>query len=716
MAKEKPVQKEDTPNTIEKDVKPPNKDPFEDCLRVALTFFGIHADITGLLSKTPSDSAKRTLDDAVFVVDKLGLETDRIQYKASQLKKLDLPAICLFKNGLPYIDLPEKLHDGKIYIPGKGIVERPRNMNDLFTGEGIIIHPAKPESGEHAQHMKKGHALDWFWRPIVSFWTSYTEVIIASFLINLMALALPLFTMNVYDRVIINFAQSTLFVLTVGVAMAIIFDFCFKTIRSYILERIAQKLGTKYSFDLMERLLLLKVPEVSFSVGERSNLFRELQGIRDFYAGRLVPALVDLPFFALFLFIIHLIAPPLIWVPLGGATLILLVNLIVSVPVNRSTEEYFATMQDKSTILIEILSGTQVIKMFDAVGGQLFKWKISATRSDQAARKHRFMTSMAANISLLITHLVHVTIVFSGAYYIQDGSLTIGGLIACTILSGRTVAPVMNVAGVFAQLKQSNDVLKAIDKIFRLPYEDESDNRKTPKGPFKGAMELQNVSYQYEGQARPAMKQANLKISAGERVGLIGRTGAGKSTIAKLLAGFIDPQEGSVLLDNFSLGKIPSSELHRSIGYVPQDSFFFSGSIQNNILLNNEPVDEKVFKTAIDVSGLNLVLHQTGQGLDMEVGENGCRLSGGQKQAISLARTLVRNPSVLIFDEPTTGMDNVLENRIKNSMAEFLEGRTFIMVTHRTSLLSLVDRLILVDGGKIIADGPRDDVLKQISS
>ena len=692
------------------------KDPFEDCLRVALTFFGVHADLMGLLSRAPRDKGKHTLDDLAFVVDKLGLEAEKFKYSAGQLKKLELPAICLFENGLPYIDLPEKQHNGKIYIPGKGIVERPKNMKSLFTGEGILIHPAKPESGEHAQHMKKGHALDWFWRPIFSYWKNYTEVIIASFLINIMALALPLYTLNIYDRVIMTPAQSTLFVLTIGVAGAIIFDFCFKTIRSYILERVAQRLGTKYSFDLMERLLLLKVPEIKFSVGERANIFRELQGIRDFYAGRLVPTLVDLPFFILFLFIIHIIAPTLVWIPVTGAIIILLINFSARLPIGRLTEEYFSTMQDKSTILIETLSGTQVIKMFDAVGGQLFKWKISVARSDQSARRQRFLTSTIASLSLLVTHLVHISIVFFGVYEIQENSLTIGGLIACTILSGRAVVPVMNVAGVFAQLKQSNDVLKAIDKIFQLPYEDQHDNRKTPKGPFKGTIEMQNVSYQYEGQARPALKHVAIKIEAGERVGLIGRTGAGKSTVAKLLAGYIEPQEGNVFLDNFALSSIPASELHRSIGYVPQDSFFFSDTIQNNILLDNDPVDDDVFQRAIEVSGLNLVLHQTGQGLDMQVGENGCRLSGGQKQAISLARTLVRNPSVLIFDEPTTGMDNVLENKIKTAMAEYLEGRTFVMVTHRTTLLPLVDRLILLDGGKVVADGPRDDVIKRIAS
>lgn len=689
----------------------------ENCLATVLSFYGIRVDIRGIVAEVPKEKLEALrFEHLEHIAEKLQLKLSHKMWDMATVCASDIPVMLVLKDGGGAVYFPEKTHGGKFYIPGRVKQEKTREeIEQEYGGEAYLLYPPREESGAETVHMQKGHRLDWFWSPIVGYWKSYSEIIVSSFFINMLMITLPLYTMNIYDSVVVNFAESTLFVLTAGIMIAICFDFLFKTVRVYILERVAADVGAKYDFDLMERLLLIKAQHMKLSVGERANLFRELQGIRDFYAGRLAPTLVDLPFFFLFISVIFMISAPLASIPIIGAVLIIIINLGAQMQINRSTEEYFSSMQSKSTVLIETLAGMQAVKMFNAVGGRLFQWNIAAARSTHAARKNHFLTATISNLSMLITHLCHITVVFSGVYEIHANNLTVGGLIACTILSGRAIAPVISVAGTLARLKQSHDVLKTIDKIFQLPYEGQATVHKAPKGPFRGGIELQHVTYQYEGQTKPALHQVSLTIAPGERVGLIGRSGAGKSTIIRLMTGFITPQEGHVLLDGYGLETIPSTELRRTVGYVPQDAFFFSGSIQSNILLGAEETGEEELDRVVKLSGLDLFMQQTGQGLDTEVGENGQRLSGGQKQAISLARAIVRNPRLVILDEPTTGMDSALEGRVKTALLEFMQDRTFIMVTHRTGLLSMVNRLVVLDRGKIIADGPRDEILRQLS-
>ncbi len=692
------------------------EDAFEECLRVVTSFYGVHADLRGLKAEIARLPGPLTLDDMPLFAQKLNLAIQTRSIAINGISEIQTPVILLTKDAsAACVYFPEKTHRERLYIPGRGFVaEGVEQFRDVYTGSVLIVQPDRSEAEAETRHMRHGHALDWFWQPIFSNWSYYSEIIICSIFINLFVIALPFFTLNVYDRVIPNFAEATLFVLVSGVSIALLFDFLFKTIRAYILEKVAAKTGTEFDDSLMERLMLINSEHMTLSVGERINLFRELQGIRDFYAVRLAPAMVDLPFFLLFLLVIYLISPPLMLVPLGGAVLIIIVNLLTQIPINRTTEKYFSSMQKKSTLLVETLTGMQTFKLFNAMGNRLFKWNLAADEVAEATRKNQFILTAVSNFTMMIMHMVHVLVVFFGVYQIEQGSLTIGGLIACTILSGRAIAPIMSVSAIVGRLKQSNDILKTIDHLFDLPHEEKSAVKISAKGPFRGCIEIKGVTYQYPGQMRPALQNLSLKISPGEHVGVIGRTGAGKSTLVSLLMGYLHDYEGSVFIDEYGIEAIPSAEIRRTIGIVPQHAFFVSGSIRDNVLLGCEDADEESLLRAIELSGLGIVIRQTGYGLDTEVGENGDKLSGGQRQAISLARAILRDPTILIFDEPTTGMDYILEHHLKTNMPAFLENRTFIMVTHRTSLLSLVDRLTLLESGRVIADGPKDEVLKKL--
>lgn len=687
-------------------------DQLERCIQSVLSCYDQSPDIQGILTRMPRKAGRVRLDDLEAFFKKLELDADRDHGTIADVQMSLVPAIIVFEDGSSAAFLPTLKKGGDFFIPdGQALSEH------AVTGIEAIFYIKPPEAMTRMAtlHMKWGHTLDWFWQPVVDFWKQYSEILICSLFINLFVFALPLFSMNVYDRVAVNFSRSTLIVLTAGIVLALLFDFMLKTLRAYVLEHVASRVGSKFDMDLMERLMSIKPTAMHLSLGEKTNIFRELQGIKDFYASRLAPSLIDVPFFFLFVGVVYMLSPVVAIVPITAAIVILLINLGLQIPINRATKAYFSSLQNKSTVLVQTLAGMDTIKMLGATGTKLFQWNISTNKSIEASRQNSILTSISANLCIMITYLINVFVLFIGVYEISQGNLTVGGLVACTTLSSRSISPIVSLSGLIMKLKQSNDVLKAIDRIYQLPHEDENLAQTSAKGPFKGKIQLQNVYYQYKDQPRPALNNASLLIQPGEHVGLIGKTGSGKSTLIKMICRFIDPQEGNIFLDDHALDSISSEELRRSIGFVPQDSFFFSGSIRHNIILGNDTISPATLQEVLEISGLDVILHNAGMGLDAEVGEGGGRLSGGQKQAVALARALVRQPSILVFDEPINGIDSSLEVTIKQNLSTYLAGKTFIMITHRTSLLSLVDRLVLMDRGQIVADGPTQDIISRLS-
>ncbi|MFK7733463.1 MAG: ATP-binding cassette domain-containing protein [Pseudomonadales bacterium] len=692
-------------------------DPLAKCLQVVLVFFGINADIDGLKDQLARAPGPLELDDLDAIGERLQFTTRSEQVELESVLEAPTPVILITKQGSPLVYLPREGQEGRMFVPGEGFQRADlAGHADEFSGQILSIRPNQEQVAANTEHMSEQDPIDWFWQPILKHLSSFSEVLVCSLFINMFVVALPLFTLNVYDSVIPNFAEATLFVLAIGVVIALSFDFLLKTMRSYILERVAAKVGTGFDGTLMQRLMMINTENMTLSIGERSNLFRELQGIREFYASKFVPTLVDLPFFVVFLGIIYLISPPLTIIPIVGAIAIIAFNIAIQVPINRSTADHFSSMQKKSTLMIESLAGMQNFKLFNAVGDRLFRWNYASGRAAETTRKNQFLFSAVQNLSMTIMHMVHVFIVVFGVYQIQSGNLTIGGLIACTILSGRAIAPIMNLAGVVSRWKQSRDVLRTIDALFRLPNEAEAPAQRSPKGPLRGDIQMENVRYQYPQQMRPALRDISMTIKPGEKIGLIGPSGAGKSTLASVLTGILNDYEGNIYFGNYGLRAISPAELRRTVAVVPQFPFFISGTIRDNILLGRADVSETALKYAARVSGVEEIIKHCGHGLETEVGEGGSQLSGGQRQAISIARAVLRNPRVLIFDEPTTGLDSVLENHFKVQMEEYLKNRTLIMVTHRTSLLSLVDRLVLLDNGRMVADGPTQTVLQKLGA
>jgi type I secretion system LssB family ATPase len=690
-------------------------DPIWECLTRILQFYRLQIDRGLIQAQVPVDwSGPLAISDLILIARHIGLETHTRAIVWSDLGSFNLPAVAVLPENelclyVPREDGPPVLWDPQTH--SESALPAGRDLVHIVTFEAI-----QSIDGEDEISGPSRRRFDWFRVPFWQHKRDYLDVMLATFFLNLFALATPIYTKNIYDRVVPNHAEETLLALTIGITIVFAFNFAFKIVRGHVLEVIAARLAVQLDADLMDHLLRLSSPAQKLTVGEKSNLFREVQGLRDFFAARLMPALLDLPFFLLFLFIIHMIAPGLLMVVVIGIVLMFAANLACSAQVNRTADRNFVETRRKNAVLVEFLAGAQSIRLFNALGSRLLIWRRLAERSAEAGQHSQHMIELAGDISLTITYLVNVFLVVAGVYEIQKGDLTVGGLVASSILVGRAIAPIMNLAMVVGRFRQSLDSLKVIDRIFSLPVEPKLHYDYHPQSQPPGRLQLEDVIFYHPDQVRPTLYHLSLSIMPGEKVGLIGRTGAGKSTVIKLLDGTIQPQAGLVLVDDKPLSAIHPAEWRSKLGIVPQESFFFSGTIRENILLGTyESVDEVWLQEVLQMSGLSALLAQAGYGLDFQVGESGLRLSGGQRQSIAIARALIRKPGLLLMDEPTNSMDNTLENHVKLALQNFTRDKTLILVTHRIPLVSMVDRLILIDGGRVAADGARDDILKMLS-
>lgn len=691
-------------------------DPLVACVETVLEFHRMRTDLSGLIAELPTSGPIWCMADLPAVAEHLGLSLRIIKSDIEEICQTLTPIIVPLANHQYAVVMPAEDGQHDFILPGQAPTPLvPEHLESWIIGRVIVLMPKQGLTATDTSHMSVERAIDWFWQPIKQYTPNFGEVVLCTIFINLLVVALPLFTLNVYDAVVPNLAMSTLTVLALGVGIALFFDVVLKTARSSTLERIASRTGVQFDGALMQRMLSVKEEQMQLSVGERCNLFRELQGLRDFYASKLVPALVDFPFFLFFLFVIYLISPVLTLVPIGVASAILLLNVLVQIPVKRTTKTLFSSMQDKSSMMVELLTGSIAIKQLNASGTSLNRWNITSEQAAEAARVSQRWLSLGQHGSMGLMQLNHVLIVVVGVYQIQAGSLTVGGLVAATILASRTIAPVMHLHSVIARWSQSRDCLKTIDELFTRDA-DRIDSKVTPTAELEGAIQVRDFSYSYPGQSSAAVKTVNVSINAGENLCLIGPSGAGKSTLARAIAGALTPGQGQISIDGFDYQALTSARLRASVALIPQHPFFVSGTVRDNLLLGIKHCTEEKISTATQLAGVDLVLGNSGAGIDTEVGENGRNLSGGQKQAISIARAILRDTPVLVFDEPTNGLDSALESHFMKTMKEFSKGRTLIMVTHRMSLVSLVERVVVMDKGLVVADDKAENVMKRFAA
>jgi len=644
-----------------------------------------------------------------------GLQGRLLVRKLEQIPAIALPAMLLLKEGRCAVLLGWEGDAARLLISesdgGEVRVEREALAQD-FSGKVFFAQP------QHKFDVTKGslipRARSWFKDTLkLSRWL-YADAIAASLVINLIALAAPLFVMNVYDRVVPNQATATLWVLAAGICGAYLFDLLLKGLRSLCLDLAGKKTDLIISATLFERIVGMAMKFRPARVGSYAQNIHEFQGMRDFLTSLTLTSLIDLPFTLIILLVIALLGGHLVWIPIVAFPLALGIGHLLQKPLTATLERTMALGAERQSSLIETLSGLDAVKVNNAESERQYQWEQTIGTLSRLELRVKILSGLAMNITLLIQQLAGVAMICFGVYMIIDGNLSMGGLVACYMLSGRALGPLAQLSGLLTRYQQAKVTMVSVDQMMELPQERNFEERPLSRQVLQGAMEFRNVDFTYPNQQTLALKNINLVVRPGERIGIIGRSGSGKSSLAKLLVGLYQPDEGSLLVDGVDIRQIDVSELRHNIGYVAQDIQLLAGTLRDNLISGARYVDDEMVLQAGELAGVHEFARLHPQGYELQVGERGQNLSGGQRQNVALARALLLNPPILLLDEPTSAMDNTGEERLKQRLQAVIEKKTVILVTHRASLLSLVDRLLVIDRGQILADGPKAAVMEAL--
>ncbi len=582
-----------------------------------------------------------------------------------------------------------------------------------YLGRAVYLRP-KHRFDARSPLVSKRTSGHWFWGVMAENRRLYRDVLLAALLINLFALALPLFTMNVYDRVVPNSAFDTLHVLAAGVFLMLVGDLLLRSLRGYFVDLAGARADVTLSASIMERVLGTRMEHKPASVGSFASNLRAFESVRDFTSSATVLAFIDVPFALLFLLVIGFIAPMLV-VPLVVAMLMLLgYALLIQGRMQQLAETTYRASAQRNATLVEGLVALEAVKTLGAESTLQRRWEQSAWFLARVGAQLRLLSSSSSNGALWVQQTTNVVLVIIGVYLISDNQLTMGGLIACSMLSGRALAPMSQVAGLLVQYHTAATSLKSLDKLMTQEVERPDDASFVSRPVLQGSIEFRNVSFQYPGQQTPALRGVSLSIAPGEKVAVLGRVGSGKTSLEKLILGLYRPQEGAILIDGIDLRQLDPAELRRNIGHVAQDVTLFYGSLRDNLSFAHPLVDDEAIVKAAEVAGILPFVNSHPQGFDMLVGERGDTVSGGQRQGIGIARALIHDPPVLLLDEPTSSMDHSSEAELKQRLRDWSVGKTMLLITHRTSLLDLVDRVVVLDAGRVVADGPKAQVLEAL--
>ena len=554
----------------------------------------------------------------------------------------------------------------------------------------------------------------WFWGTLAENAKIYQDIMLAAFLINVFALAMPLFTMNVYDRIVPNRSLETLWVLVLGVVVIICADFALRTMRAYFLDWASHRVDIKLSGRIMEQVLGLKLEQRPNSVGSFASNLRSFENVRDFITSATITTLIDIPFALIFVLVIAWIAWPMVLPVMAGGVIMLIYALSVQTRLHEISETMFRASAIRNATLIESLVGLETVKALGIEGQMQRKWEKSAAFLTEVGGKMKLLSTSINNGAMGIQQMVNVLMILLGVYLVINGDLTMGGLIACSMLSGRALAPISQAATLMTQYHNSSTSLASLDDLMHKPVERPDTSNFLSRKAFTGDIEFRDVSFSYPGSEVNALKGVSFKVRAGEHVAILGRMGSGKTTLHKLILGLYEPSSGAVMVDGIDLRQIDPAELRRCIGYVQQDTNLFYGTIRDNIAVAAPHADDELVLSAARIGGIDEFINAHPKGFDMLVGERGETLSGGQKQGVGIARAMITNPSIVLLDEPTSAMDHSGEEAIKKRLMEASVGKTLMVITHRSSLFDLVDRIIVIDGGKIVADGPKDQVIEAL--
>ncbi len=588
-------------------------------------------------------------------------------------------------------------------------------LKEIYTGHAFFVRPVA-RSDDRAGPAEIDTARSWFWSVFKRRKVLYSEVVVAAIMINVFGILSSLYVMTVYDKVVPNSAFETLWALTAGVCIVYATDFLLKQLRAHFLDYAGKKADVVISAELFEQILGMTMQARPASAGVLASKMKEFETVRDFFTSATLVLLIDLPFIFLFIAFIGVVGGVVAFVPLVAVPIIVAIGLWLQKPLEKVIKESLNESALKNALLFETISGLETIKVQAAEGNMQRRWEELSEKSSKTSVKAKAISMLAQNLTVFIQQLVSVFIVVVGVYMIAANSLTMGGLIACVILSGRAMAPLAQVAGLLTRYNQSKQSLEHLDELMKRPVERPKGKHFVSMPHMDGRVEFRDVIFNYPGQTAAVLNNINFMIEPQDRVGIIGAVGSGKTTIERLLLNLYQPASGSVQVDGTDVRQIAPGDLRRNIGAVQQSPHLFYGSVRENITMGHETAPDRSVLRAAELAGVMEFLRDSQAGLDTQVGERGEALSGGQRQAVAIARALLYDPPILILDEPTASMDPASENRLRTRLAAITQSKTTILITHKGAMLDIVDKIILIDRGRLIAFGPKEEVIAKLQA
>ncbi|MBI5332967.1 MAG: type I secretion system permease/ATPase [Burkholderiales bacterium] len=692
-------------------------DPLLDCLLQVCRLHGLAASRASLAAGLPVQGVLTPglLERAAA---RAGLATRLQRIVLPRIDTATLPAILLLHGNQACVLLGVDGDEARVLLPetAQGEVRLPlTELQARYSGVAVFARPPFRFDARTPQvrPTRSGH---WFWSAVLAQRFVWRDVLWAALLVNLFALALPLFTMNVYDRVVPNHAVETLWALAAGIVLVLCGDLALRLLRSHFVDEASARIDVGISATIMERVLGMRLEHRPQSVGSFASNLRGFEQVRDFIASSTVTALIDLPFALLFVIVMAVISPWLAIVPVACFAIVVVLGYVLQHRLHELSQTTYQASALRNGTLVEALSGIETIKSQGAEGQIQARWERTNAYLAELNVKMRGLSSSALYSTAWLQQLVSVIVVIVGVYLIAERQLTTGALVACTMLAGRALAPAGQVVGLLMQYQGARTALESLNTVMAQPVERPQGSRFIHRPELRGEIEFRNVKFAYPGREDAALDGVSLRIAPGEKVALIGKVGSGNTTLQKLMMGLYQPAEGAVLLDGIDLRQLDPADVRRNMGYVSQDVTLFWGTLRENITFGLPHADDAAVVAAADIAGLTEFVNRHPKGFDMPVGERGELLSGGQRQGVGLARAVLHQAPMLLLDEPTSAMDFSTEAQVTARITDYARGRTVVLVTHRTSMLAMVDRVIVVDGGRIVADGPRERILQALAA
>lgn len=692
---------------------------FRSSFRKIAVFLGRPSADTVLFSGVPFDDDAVSVEDITRLSYRIGLECREYSRRDFLAGNADLPMLVLMADGTTLAILEQDAsghyttglgrHPGEA-ITARQILEKP--VSHILSFSAVYVNAQEEAAVGNAARIERRH---WLTGTLLPFWRSYLQVAAAAFFINLLALASPLFVMNVYDRVLPNEAIATLWVLALGVGTAILFDLLLKTVRSALIDYAGRKADVRLSYLLFEKILNSTLASRPMSTGEYASRVTQYEFVREFFTSNTLSTLIDTAFVFIFLIVIYALSGWLAMVPALAFVASLIIGLIAQYRIGRRVATASNESAQRQALLVETISTLETVKSLNAERHLLRRWQELSKKASYTSEQIKQLSASAANATQFVQQLVTVGIIIGGAYLFAEGEISTGAIIATVMLSGRTVAPLSQIAMTLARLRQALLSLRILNSIME-QEEDRPDSIGFVDREIRsGAVAFRNVEFVYPGTQQKVIDGLSFTAAPGERIGIIGRIGSGKTTVGRLLGGLYPPSAGTLALDGVDIRQYHPASVRSAVAVATQSADLFSGTVKENLLLGNPEASDDEIIAISKQTGVDDFVSRHPRGYDMPVGERGSNLSGGQRQAVAIARLLLAKPKIVFLDEPSGAMDLATEKMLIGNLARIFDRQTTLIIsTHRYSMLELVDRLIVIEQGRIIADGPKKTVIEDL--